>query len=81
MQTTLILDDEIVHRLVQLQQARGLTLDEVIHTVLQTGLAHLETRPAAPTPYRLTPVRLGPRLLAVDNVAECLAVAEGDGYR
>jgi hypothetical protein len=81
MHTTLTLDDDIARRLVQLQQARGLTLDEVVNTVLRTGLEHLETRPPAQVPYRLTPVRLGPRLPDVDNIAEILAVIEGEGYR
>ena len=79
METTLTLDADIARRLSQLQQARGLTLDEVVNTVLRTGLAHLEARP--PVPYRLTPVCLGPRLPDVDNVAEILAVVEEEGYR
>jgi hypothetical protein len=81
METTLTLDEDIAHRLAQLQQARGLTLEEVVNTVLRTGLAYVEARPPAPAPYRLTPVHLGPRLPDVDNIAELLAVAEGEGYR
>ena len=81
MDTTLILDDDLARRLTQLQQVRGLTLDEVINTVLRTGLEHLETRPPMQTRYRLTPVHLGPRFPDVDNIAEILTVAEGDDYR
>jgi hypothetical protein len=79
METTLTLDADIAQRLMQLQQARGLTLEEVVNTVLRTGLAQLET--PSPAPYRLTPVWLGLRLLDLDNVAEILAVVEGEGYR
>ncbi len=56
-------------------------LDEVIHTVLRTGLVHLETRPPTQAPYRLTPVCLGPHLPDLDNIAEILAIAEREGFR
>jgi hypothetical protein len=81
MRTTLTLDDDIASRLARLQQKSGQTLQEVVNTVLRTGLDHLETPPPARVPYRLTPIRLGPRLPDVDNIAELLAMAEGDGYR
>ena len=82
MRTTLTLEDDVAIRLTRLQQQSGQSFKDVVNTVLRTGLDQLEAPPSAPrSPYRLTPVALHPRLPDVDNIAEVLAVAEGEGYR
>lgn len=81
MQTTLTLDDDLAPRLAQVQQELGLTLDEVINTLVRSGLAQLSAPPPGRPPYRLTPVALKPRLPDVDNIADILAVVEGASYR
>ena len=82
MRTTLTLDDDVAIRLAHLQQQGGQTFKDVVNAVLRTGLDLLEAPPsAARPPYHLQPVALHPRLPNVDNIADILAVAEGEDYR
>ena len=82
MRTTLTLDDDVAIRLARLQQRSGQTFKDVVNAVLRAGLDQLETPPsAARTPYHLQAVALRPRLPNVDNIADILAVAEGEDYR
>jgi len=82
MRTTLSLDDDVAAQLDQLRRKRGVTFKTVVNEALRLGLVELE-RPARPgTRSRTRAVSLGaPRVPDVDNVAELLAVAEGDSFR
>jgi len=81
MQTTLTLEDDVALRLEHLQQQTGQPFKDVVNAALRVGLDQLEA-PASPRPpYRLTAVALHPRLPRLDNIAEVLTVAEGEGYR
>jgi hypothetical protein len=82
MRTTLTLDDDVAIRLTRLQQQSGRTFKDLVNTALRTGLDQFEAPPStARSPYHLQPVALGPRLPDLDNIADILAVAEGEGYR
>jgi hypothetical protein len=82
MRTTLTLDDDVAVRLTRLQHQSGRTFKDVVNTVLRTGLDQLETSSSVARPsYHLQPVALGPRLPDLDNIADIVAVAEGEGYR
>lgn len=82
MRTTLSLDDDVAVQLERVRRARGGSLKETVNAALRMGLVGLEA-PARPRPRRATRVvTLGtPRLPDVDNVAEVLAVVEGDAFR
>jgi hypothetical protein len=82
MRTTLTLDDDVAVRLERLKHQRGQTFKELVNSILRAGLDQLETPPLpAHPPYRLEAVALRPRLPNLDNIAEVLAIAEGDAYR
>jgi len=82
MRTTLSLDDDVAAQLERVRRSRGGSLKETVNAALREGLQRLERPPARPQRSYTRPVSLGkPRFGSVDNVAEVLAVAEGDSFR
>lgn len=79
MRTTLSLDADVAARIRQLRR-KGATLREIVNTALRRGLEELE-RPEAKKRVRTRAVSLGPLSSNIDDVAEVLALAEGDSYR
>lgn len=82
MRTTLTLDDDVAKRIERLRKERNLSLRDVVNQALREGLARLEA-PQRPRKVHTTKaVSLGGRLIGnIDDVAEVLAVAEGDELR
>ncbi len=80
MRTTLTLDPDVAERVERLQAARGTSMKDIINQGLRAGLDRLE-HPAPPRRFRTKKVTLKPRGTSVDDVAEVLALAEGDDYR
>ncbi len=82
MRTTLTLDDDVARLLERVRKERGATLREVVNEALRHGLARMQTGRGPRKRHRTTAVSLGRCLLgSLDDVAEALAVAEGEGYR
>jgi Ribbon-helix-helix protein, copG family len=80
--TTLTLDDDVAAALDRLRRARGATLRTLVNEVLREGLRQMRARPARGAPFRTQSVDLGrPRCGGLDNVADALAIAEGEGFR
>jgi hypothetical protein len=83
MRTTLTLDPDVSASLDRWRVARGLSLKAAVNEAIRRGLSALEAPPEpAHEPYRIRPWTAG-RLLVdnVDDVAETLAVAEGEEFR
>jgi len=82
MRTTLSLDDDVAAQLERVRSARGGSLKETVNAALREGLQRLERPPERQQRRYTRSVSLGrPRIGAVDNVAEVLAVVEGDAFR
>ena len=82
MRTTLTLDDDVAAHLRRIQQRQKRSLKGVVNDALRRGLREMD-EPAAPRkPVRVRSLDVGRCLLgSIDNVAEVLAVAEGEAYR
>lgn len=82
MRTTLSLDDDVAALLRRMRRNRQESFKELVNQALRQGLRQLSQPRERRKPYRTTGVSLG-RCLAgsLDDVAEVLAVAEGDSYR
>jgi hypothetical protein len=80
MRTTLTLDDDVHRELETACRRDKRTFRAVVNEALRAGLLALEQKPGRPVEaYRTEPVSLGrPRLPDLDNIAEVLALAEGD---
>ena len=82
MRTTLTLDDDVAAALERLRRARDASLKDIINEALRRGLQEMSARPKRRGHFRTKSVTLGGlRIGSIDNVAEALAIAEGEGFR
>jgi predicted transcriptional regulator len=82
MRTTLTLDDDVAAALERLRKTRRASFRAIVNEALREGLRSLTAPPNRRARFRTRTVDLGRCLLGnVDNVAEVLAVAEGDSYK
>jgi hypothetical protein len=82
MRTTLTLDRDVAALLKRVMARRKSSLKTVVNEALREGLRGMVAPPPPPTSYTIRPVSLGRcRLPNVDNIAEVLALAEGDWYK
>jgi hypothetical protein len=81
MRTTLTLDDDVAARLEQLRKQHGSSFREIVNQALRRGLREMAAPPRPPRPYRTPSVDLGKCLVgSIDDVADVLAVAEGEDF-
>lgn len=82
MRTTLTLDDDVAALLKRLRRARGGSFKDLVNQALREGLKHMSSPSKKRTPFQTRSVDLGRCLVGnVDNVAEVLAVVEGESYK
>ena len=82
MRTTLTLDDDVSALLARVRRGRKARLKQVVNEALRQGLRQMTAPPAPRKPYRPQPVSLGRgRSGSLDDVAEALAIAEGENFR
>ena len=80
MRTTLTLEPDVAEALERLREQKGLTLKAAVNEALRIGLVQL-ARPKRRKAFHTREVSLGPRASNLDDVAEALALAEGDDFR
>ena len=80
---TLTLDPDVAALTERLRRTRGQSLKSIVNEALRHGLRAMATVPSAgAAPYRTPAVDLGRcRVGSLDDVAEAVAVAEGEGFR
>lgn len=79
MRTTLTLDDDVTAALERVRRQRDASLKELINEALRRGLKDMRSRPKRREPVRTRSVALGRLQIAgIDNIAEALAIAEGE---
>lgn len=83
MRTTLTLDDDVAALLRRVMARQKATLKTIVNEALREGLGRMGDRERRPSrPYRTPAKSLGKCLVGdVDDVAEILAVGEGETYR
>jgi hypothetical protein len=82
MRTTLTLDDDVAALLKRVLARRKDGLKAVVNEALRQGLRHLGAPPERKAVYRTPSVDTGRCLLPnVDDIAEVLAVTEGDWHK
>jgi hypothetical protein len=80
MRTTLTLDDDVAAKLRAAAKHRPFKV--VVNEALRAGLAAMEKRVPARTPFRTRGFDMGPSLVgSLDNVEEVLSRAEGEDHR
>jgi hypothetical protein len=82
MRTTLTIDDDVTASLERLRRKRDASLKDLINEALRRGLHDMNTPPKQRKPYRTPSVDLGtPRMPNIDNIAEVLAIIEGEAFK
>jgi preprotein translocase subunit SecF len=81
MRTTLSLDDDVAVLLEQVRKRRKGRLKEIVNQALREGLTRMTRVRKRVTQYRTPETSLGRCLVgSLDDVAEVLAVAEGERF-
>lgn len=82
MRTTLTLDEDVAAQILRLRKERQVALKEIVNQMLREGLRN-DAGPRRPrSAYRTPALDLGRCLIGnVDDVAESLAVAEGEDFK
>ena len=82
MRATLTLDPDVAALTERMQRARGQSFRAIVNEALRYGLRTMAKPPRAAVDYRTPAVDLGRcRVGSLDDVAEVLAVAEGEDFR
>lgn len=82
MRTTLTLDDDVAALLSRLMKSQNKSFKQLVNEALRRGLSELTSPPPRRKAYRTPAVNLGRCLIGnLDDVAEALAVAEGESFR
>jgi hypothetical protein len=75
-------DDDVAAILERLRKDREVSLKELINEALRRGLSEMTGRPKPRRGLRTRTVSLGGlRIPSIDNIAEVLAVAEGENFK
>ncbi|HEX9905667.1 MAG TPA: CopG family transcriptional regulator [Propylenella sp.] len=82
MRTTLTIDDDVAVQIERLRKERDVALKELVNDALRRGLRDMSAPPRKSKPFRTKSFDAGPPLIDnVDNIAEVLAIIEGEAYR
>lgn len=84
MRTTVTIDDDLAMRLERERAERHETFKEYLNEVIRIGLAAINNPrcTSSTKPFHTKRLQLGQRLIDnMDNIAEVLAIAEGEDYR
>ena len=83
MRTTLTIDPDVAAELKRLRRKHDSSFKALINQLLRLGLRELSTQSRAPMagePFQTRVVSLGAPFIDLDNVAETLAIAEGEDH-
>jgi len=82
MRTTLTLDDDVAAALERLRRNRRLSLKQLVNETLRRGLKERGQQRKEREPVQTKAVALGRvRVASIDNIAETLAVVEGETFK
>ncbi len=82
MRTTLTIDADVAAELVRLRRARNTKFKDLVNEALRRGLQDITAPPKKQKPFRTRSMDLGRCLIDnLDNIAEVLAIAEGEDFR
>jgi hypothetical protein len=82
MRTTLTIDDDVAAELERLQKKRDVSLKELVNDALRRGLREMREPLKKRKPFRTRTWNGGKPLIDnIDNIAEVLAIIEGEDYK
>ena len=82
MRTTLTIDEDVAVQLQRLRRSQNRGLKQLVNEALRRGLKQMSEQEKPQGNYQTRSVDLGRCLIgSVDDVAEVLAIAEGEDFR
>lgn len=81
MRTTLTIDDDVAAQLERLRRKNDASLKDLINEALRRGLQQMTGRAKKREPFQMRSFSMGKPLIDIDNIAEAIAQAEGEGYK
>ncbi|HEX4080361.1 MAG TPA: hypothetical protein VHX61_15985 [Rhizomicrobium sp.] len=82
MRTTLTIDEDVAVALERMRKSRDTSLKQIVNDVLRRGLKEMSAPPKTHRRFRTRAVDLGNPLIGnLDNIAELLAIAEGEDFK
>jgi hypothetical protein len=78
---TLTIDDDVAAELNSIRRQKDASLKQVVNDVLRSGLRAEQTPRKPRKPFRMMTFDGGEQLIPIDNVAEALAILEGEDYK
>ncbi len=81
MRTTLTLDDDVAVQVERLRRERDASLKDVVNEALRRGLSQMQKRPHKRERFRTKGFEGLALTIPIDNVAEAIAIAEGEFYK
>jgi len=82
MRTTLTIDDDVAAAIERLRRSRDASLKDVINEALRRGIKAMSTPAKQRERFRTRSVPLGTlQVPSLDNIAEVLAIAEGEAFK
>jgi hypothetical protein len=82
MRTTLTIDDDVAVQLDRLRRQNDVGFKDLVNDVLRRGLREMSAPQKKRKPFRTVPHNGGKPLIDnIDNIAEVLALIEGETYK
>jgi hypothetical protein len=82
MRMTLTIDDDVAAELERLRRAHNVSFKDLVNDALRRGLQEMTAPPKQAEPFQTRSMDLGRCLLDnLDDIAEVLAIAEGEDFR
>jgi hypothetical protein len=81
MRTTLTIDEDVAVALERVRRQRGARFKDLVNEALRRGLREMVAQPKKREFFQTRSVSLGRvRIGGIDNIAEALAIAEGESF-
>ncbi len=81
MRMTLTIDEDVAVQLKRLRRKNDASLKEIVNDTLRRGLRVTEAPAKLRKPFRIKTFDGGEQLVPIDNVAEAIALIEGEDYK
>jgi hypothetical protein len=81
MRMTLTIDDDVAAELNRIRRQKDASLKQVVNDTLRSGLLATQTPQKRRKPFRMMTFDGGEQRIPIDNVAEALALLEGENHK
>ena len=80
MRTTLTIDDDVAAQIEQLRRGRDVSLKDVVNDALRRGLQEMSASRRPRRAFKTKAFDAGAARIGLDDVAQALALAEGEDF-